>query len=329
MRSAVFLALLPPVYSWFCIPIQEKELRAGVLWKTQNCSKGEDGVDDPLLVVNSVHVDLSRDDIRVVPGVASKEEQVQSLPEMGDANEKYIAGINGGYFWRVDIDGFWRDNVCRGKLRKEAEQDANPLIPNFGIGDGLIKIDGETLSSNCNCSGYSRPAVMSLDGPAGSGIEVLQRGEQGTRSARNAIGAGPNLVSFDSETGESYVDVPSDDDNINKLVFEATTAAGLTFEDAAAVDAQTLVMVTTDGSDSCLPHETYCGTFSWDLAALMKDIFSTRVAMSMDQGGSTTMWVRGENPSRNGVVSRSDNKEPEESEGARRIANGLFVEVLV
>jgi hypothetical protein len=96
--------------------------------------------------------------------------------------------------------------------------------------------------------------------------------------------------------------------------------------------------------------------------------------MSMDQGGSTTMWIDGmccyyrarfslqtsndhdiilrvlpcytvswlifcifvyrmyihvgENPDRNGVVSRSDNKQPAEQEGARALANGLFIELL-
>lgn len=46
------------------------------------------------------------------------------------------------------------------------------------------------------------------------------------------------------------------------------------------------------------------------------------------QGGSTTMWIDGENPERSGVVSRSDNKQPEETEGARALANGLFIELL-
>ena len=45
-------------------------------------------------------------------------------------------------------------------------------------------------------------------------------------------------------------------------------------------------------------------------------------------GGSTGMWIKGENPSRNGMVSRSDNKKPEEEEGARRLANGLFIEII-
>ena len=40
------------------------------------------------------------------------------------------------------------------------------------------------------------------------------------------------------------------------------------------------------------------------------------------------MWINGENPDRNGVVSRSDNKESVENEGARKVANGLFIELL-
>lgn len=38
--------------------------------------------------------------------------------------------------------------------------------------------------------------------------------------------------------------------------------------------------------------------------------------------------MAGENPERDGVVSRSDNKKPAEEEGARPLANGLFVELL-
>lgn len=38
---------------------------------------------------------------------------------------------------------------------------------------------------------------------------------------------GPNLVSFDPATGESYVDIPSDDDNINILEHAANSAVGI------------------------------------------------------------------------------------------------------
>ncbi len=43
---------------------------------------------------------------------------IHRLPEIAAQSDRYVGGVNGGYFWRVDVDGFWRDNVCRGKLRK-------------------------------------------------------------------------------------------------------------------------------------------------------------------------------------------------------------------
>jgi exopolysaccharide biosynthesis protein len=86
--------------------------------------------------------------------------------------------------------------------------------------------------------------------------------------------------------------------------------------------------VTTDGSDECGPKDDTCGLNSLNLASLMKDKFSCNLAMSMDQGGSTTMWVKGANTDRDGVVSRSHNTEPVEQDGPRNIANGLFIETL-
>jgi hypothetical protein len=143
---------------------------------------------------------MTRKDLRVIPAIADPVAQVQSIPDMATQNPNFIAGINGGYFWRVDIDGFWRDNVCKGKVRKEAEQPASPLNVNFGIGDGVVKIDGETFSNNCNCSGYSRPAVLKIES-VNSSIEVLHRGEMVAKHVQSAIGAGPNLVSYNSTTG--------------------------------------------------------------------------------------------------------------------------------
>ena len=86
--------------------------------------------------------------------------------------------------------------------------------------------------------------------------------------------------------------------------------------------------MTTDGSDECGPKDDSCGLNSLNLASLMKDKFSCNLAMSMDQGGSTTMWVKGANTDRDGVVSRSHNTEPVEDDGPRNIANGLFIEAI-
>ncbi len=101
------------------------------------------------------------------------------------------------------------------------------------------------------------------------------------------------------------------------LIFDKNTGA-----------ATTLVMVETDGSDACLPNQSFCGIIAKNLAQLSMDVFKLDVSMSMDQGGSTTLWIDGENPSKNGVVSRATNTEPAENEGARNIANGLFIELI-
>lgn len=111
------------------------------------------------------------------------------------------------------------------------------------MGDGWTgegPIDGKVHSNNCNCTGNSRPAVLKLDGNHSS-IEVLHRGESVDSSVANAIAAG---VSYDSDTDVGYVDIPVDDDNINRVVYEANSAVGLV---QRANVAQQLIMVTTDG----------------------------------------------------------------------------------
>lgn len=92
--------------------------------------------------------------------------------------------------------------------------------------------------------------------------------------------------------------------------------------------ASSMFFLTTDGSDECGPKDISCGLNSKDLASLMKDAYGANLAMSMDQGGSTTMWIKGVNPSRNGVVSRSHNSEPVEQDGPRNIANALFLSLV-
>ncbi len=168
-----------------------------------------------------------------------------------------------------------------------------------------------------DCKGFSRPAILSING-IDTTIDVVQRAGKVSDSIPNAIGAGPKLVSYNSTTGESYLDIPSDDDNINILEHAANTAVGVTASNM-------MILVTTDGSDECGPKEISRGRNSKDLASLMKDHFQASIAMSMDQGGSTTMWVKGANPDRDGVVSRSHNTKPVEEDGPRSVANGLFL----
>lgn len=215
----ICLALLAVVAAqstvWTCIDIQSTPLQGGAVWKTQNCTN--DATTQPLLTVNSVSFSLPNHNLRAIPAVSvDPEHPLQGLPDMAAQNEKFIAGINGGYFWRVDIDGLWVDDVCRGKLRAEANKPANPKFVNFGVSDGLIKIDGRVFGNNCDCKGFSRPAILVLENDQ-SHIDVVYRGETVGKEVHNAIGAGPNLVSYNSTSGETFVDIKSDDDNINIL----------------------------------------------------------------------------------------------------------------
>jgi exopolysaccharide biosynthesis protein len=327
-----FLSLLTVIRNafstdWYCIDIQETAIAEGVIWKTENCYN--DATATPDLTVNSVWFNLDSTVVRAIPAVSGDPNNpMQTLPEMAAQNEKLIAGINGGYFWRVDIEDFWIDDVCRGKTRDEANHPASSSNVNYGVSDGLVKIDGTVVGNNCNCSGYSRPAILAIDGEQ-STINVVYRAETVDASIQNAIAAGPNLVSYNSSNEESFIDIPSDDDNINILEHAANTAVGIRFANKISQGSPAqMILITTDGSDECGPKDISCGLNSNSLASLMKDHFLVSVAMSMDQGGSTTMWVKGANPERNGVVSRSHNDRPEEEDGPRHVANGLFVSLI-
>jgi exopolysaccharide biosynthesis protein len=324
-----FLTCVATATEWYCIDIQTTTLAEGVYWKTENCTNDATAV--PLLTVNSVSFDLSSSSVSAIPAVSGDPNNpLQTLPEMSKQNDKFLAGINGGYFWRVDIEDFWFDDVCRGKTRDEANHPVSSSNVNYGVSDGLVKIDGIVYGNNCNCTGYSRPAILAINGET-STVNVVYRGETVEESISNAIAAGPNLVSYNETSQSSYLDIPSDDDNINILEHAANTAVGITYtknEDGSNMKSSKMIIVTTDGSDECGPKDITCGLNSADLSSLMKDHFKCNVAMSMDQGGSTTMWVKGANPSRDGVVSRSHNDRPEEEDGPRHVANGLFISLV-
>lgn len=327
VNAFLVLSLITQVFSteWYCVDIQQTTIAEGVIWKTENCTN--DATATPSLTVNTVTFNLASTVVRAIPAVSGDPNNpLQTLPEMAAQNEKFIAGINGGYFWRVDIDGFWFDDVCRGKTRDDANHPASLDNVNYGVSDGLVKIDGKLVGNNCNCTGYSRPAILVIDGEE-STVNVAHRGDTVDDTVVNAIAAGPNLVSYNASSGESYIDIPEDDDNINILEHAANTAVGIRYGKDGSKSSE-MILLTTDGSDECGPKDISCGLNSNALASLMKDKFGAKLAMSMDQGGSTTMWVKGANPDRNGVVSRSHNDEPVEQDGPRHVANGLFISLI-
>jgi hypothetical protein len=93
-----------------------------------------------------------------------------------------------------------------------------------GTGDSLTVVGGKYLSSNCDKVGNSKPVAIVLDAPMAH-IKHLDRGGRLGPGVQTAIGAGPNLVSFNKTTGSSFVDIYGD--NINIVEHASNTAVAL------------------------------------------------------------------------------------------------------
>ena len=326
LLAAVLVALVAakgPPTSWSCEQVQDDQLLAktSAFWRKENCTAGNDAY----FIIHSLHVDLTSKDVRVLPGYSMDASQpllpINKMAATYGPDAKLIAGINGGYFWRTDITGFWVDDVCRGKLRSDANKpvDSCEQHPNNGLHDGSLIVDGKVVGCNCDKWGYSRPALLATPGDSADwSVKVLERGQQADASVKMALAAGPNLVSYDPATGAARIDIPSGEDNINRFEHAAQTAVGLNFApQAEGGKATKMVLVTSDGRE-CLEDKS-CGLSDPYLASLMLYHFNAQSALSMDQGGSTTAWVAG--APNDGIVSNAGG-------GARAVANGLFIQAL-
>ena len=309
------------ISQWSCTAVAGADLAPGARWTKLLCNgTGVPlfGAAGPDLVVNVVVAELAQGSgLRLAPLRAQANADgyfLGPLDTIAQQAPRAIAGINGGYFFRSDLGKSWVDSVCLGKNFSDAAEAPTSGAPNAGPADGTIVAGGVLLGSNCNCSGYSRPTILTIDG-ASSRFDVLHRGAAPPQGlALDAVGSSPNLVS--TNASGSFVFIPPDDDNLgNILEHAANTAVGLrpSADGSGGVEA---VLVTTDGYDGCSPFNATCGTNAFTLAYLMKDFFLVTSAMNMDQGGSTTMWVKGQ-PS-DGIVSSSGG-------GTRAINSGLFV----
>ena len=300
--------------TWSCSQLAEAALPSGAQWRQLNCTSTGVPLFGPSgpTVVNVVSADISSPSLRLVPVTAQASAgSLQPIDEMAASSGlNLIAGINAGYFWRIDVSTF-TDGVCQGKTRADALENVSAAFPNYGVGDGSIVYDGMLLGSNCNCSGFSRPAILTLNGSAPY-ISVLHRGDVPPAGlSLDSVSAGPNLVS--SNASGPYIDIPSDDDNIlNILEHSANTGFG--------INGSNVYFVTFDGFDSCAPWNPTCGTNAYTLAYFFKDYLGVVTALGMDQGGSTTMFVAGQGNG-TGIVS-NPGQQP------RSVFSGLFLEAV-
>lgn len=112
-----------------------------------------------------------------------------------------------------------------------------------GIGDGSTVSGGARLSNNCDCLGYSRPTVFTINGSTPR-IDVLSRGAQPPAGdALDSLAAGPRNVL--TNASGTFVDVPADDDNLGNI-YEWAANTGVGFAPNG-----TAWLVTTDGYDGC------------------------------------------------------------------------------
>ena len=269
MWMATFLAvsaLAAPTSTWNCTLLSNMTIGTAahnVVWTRKNCTGHTGGLVPHVgpIVVNVIDADIRpAGPIRATAAISQSAVGLGTLTEMSkdlNASETFtpLAGVNGGYFWRVDeAPGHFFDDVCVGKTRKDALRNASEYDPDAGVGDSLTIIDGAYASSNCDNLGNSEPAAMILDAPPS--ILKLPRGGRLPAGVQNAIGAGPNLVSVDNQTGASYVDVFGD--NINIVEHASNTAIAL--KPAAGAGAGThLYLVTFDGEDGCTEYNPKCG----------------------------------------------------------------------
>lgn len=308
---AVGVRLTSLASSFSCVPGPLFNASLSVTYQPLNCSgsyTNHFGQKKPVgpLVFHVAVIDLALVDSgasRVVPVVANSSVpySLQSVSEMAPANG--VVGINGGYFWRLDSKSFL-DDVCWGKSRADAQKSVQGSCrhPNYGVGDGLVVIDGEILSCNCDLVGNSVPALLALNGSS-THIKVQRRGEGPPQGLLNGIAAGPNLITAGKIDIEGL--------NVNIIEHSSNTAAGLRGRRADGGFAE-LVLVVADGHDGCKASDPTCGISALPMAHFMLEVIGSEDALEFDQGGSSTMWVKGL-----GVVSNPGS-------GERNIYSGLF-----
>jgi hypothetical protein len=305
-----------PVSTWHCNLVSNTSLAQSVSWTKLNCT-GDVHREPPFpgslrvgpVIVNIASAELSQapSSPKLRPAIARTALGLAPLHELAATAEtpefKPLAGVNGGYFFEVNRDDFV-DDVCWGKLRRDALHNVSLSDPNAGIGDGLTIMEGRYVSSNCDKHGNSKPVAAVLDYPPH--FVKLERAGRLPDGVVWAIAAGPNLVSRNASSGISSIDIEGD--NINILGHASSTAL--------AIRGREFLLVTVDAICESVEYKPTCGVDAWQFAAFLLDHMGVDSAMRMDGGGSTAMWVAGQ-PSE-GIVSNP-------GRGERQIFNGIFI----
>jgi hypothetical protein len=299
---------------WHCTELNSSTIVTGATWQQLNCSSPGVPFFGPAgpVMVNVVTADLSQPHLRLVASVAPPSLGLAPLNTIASSDGRnLIAGVNGGYFYRLDVSSFF-DGVCICKDATDAKQPVNASSPNFGIGDGLTISRGKLLATNCDClCCFNKPTVFTANGTFSRIDVVSQGGAPPFGLGYETVTAGPFLL--ETNASGTFVAIPQDDENIfNVLEHSANTGVGLDGGGSA-------FFVTFDGYDGCGVTDPTCGTNAYTMAYFFMDYLHATTAMGMDQGGSTTMYVAGKGSA--GIVSNPGS-------APRHVYNGLFLEAV-
>ena len=328
--------------SWECSELNSTVMAGGDSnWTQLNCTAtlklGSDSAEELAekkgpIVINVVSVDL-RDGSRArIEPAASPNGTLSFLSDIGSLDSSRVAGVNGGYYYRMDDTGF-KDGVCKGKTRADAEMPATASHPNRGLGDASLVSNGILLSSNCDCRGYNMPAVLTVNGTR-SRIDLVGKGGAPPAGLElDSVAGGPLILKGGRAIGPDLKD-----ENAGHF-FEHAGNAGMGLSRPLPSTAGTLLtsqsgrpstawMVTFDGYDGCPFTDTTCGTTAFVMAAFFRDYLGAWDAMSMDQGGSTGMYVKGQG-SRGGAPGMVNRAHKEPDSAPRTIFSGVFVSTKV
>lgn len=316
-------------WNWSCNVVQSTDLYQGkVIWKTLNCNGTSDIVKLNNLNINVIYAPTNDPTIKILPRQANTPNQLAQLPAIADelsAQYNILAGINGGYFYRNDVTNF-NDNICPSKTK-------NPPKPTDSMGDSLLQYNNATEATNCvYIPGVTTPrASLILTGinpltnkPAPYitlvNPDVSYKNPDGTFP--DAIGAGPNLIT----DGKITVDNPEEGLMGPTLEFAANTAVGI-INDQNNNPSQ-IVLFTVDGNDQSF-QKNLPAMNAAEMADFLLNYLKVNNAISMDQGGSTTMYVAASDltiyPLH--VVSNSnyDPTKPRSADNIRNIYDGIFI----
>lgn len=319
-------------WQWKCTQQQTTNLyKNKITWKTLNC----DGYDHNIKILKSLNINVIQapvndPEIKFVPYHAQTPTQLAKLPDIANSlpsQYNVVSAINGGYFYRSDVPNF-KDNICTHKTH-------NPPKPGDSMGDSLLQFDGVNYATNCAyMPGIAEKPRASLiltginpaTGKQAPYITLVKPDTIYTEAGGvipDAIGAGPNLIT----NGKLTVNTP-DENLVPTFEFAANSAIGIINDNSG--NPMQLVYFTVDGNDDSF-EKGWPAMNAYQMADFMLNYLKVSNAISMDQGGSTTLYVAASdiNIYPLHVVSNSKYQpfKPRSADNVREIYDGLFITV--